>query len=128
MDVTSKKTLLIGAGALGSPMAELLVRAGVLGMLLVDEDRFQAGNLGRHTLGLEDLNKFKAESVAKRLNSFSPFARIESYNSNFPPSDAGGSTRMNGYEIVVDCTGNDELLHELSTFEWKELRTFFQCH
>jgi ThiF family len=127
VNVTSKKTLVLGAGALGSPMAELLVRAGVLGMMLADGDLFEAGNLARHTLGLEDLNKFKAESVAKRLNSLSPFARVEWFNSDFPPSDVGGVARMNECEVVIDCSGNDELLYELSTFEWKGSRTFFSA-
>ena len=127
MDVTSKKTLLIGAGALGSPMAELLVRAGLLGMMVGDADLFKAGNLVRHTLGLEDLNKFKAEAVAKRLNSLSPFARVEWFNTKFPPSDAGRAVRMNEYDVVIDCTGDDELLYELSTFEWKGERTFFSA-
>lgn len=127
VDVTSKKTLLIGGGAMGSPFAELLVRAGVLGMMVADGDRFGAGNLGRHTLDMEDLYAFKAEAVAGRLNRLSPFARVEFFNSDFPPRDAGGAARVNECEVVVDCTGSDELLYELSTFEWKGDRTFFSA-
>lgn len=126
-EVTSKKILSLGAGALGSPVAELLVRAGAHDMLIVDDDRLEAGNPTRHTLGLDDLNKYKAAAVAKRLNQISPFAHVEAINSPFPPSAPGAAARMNECEIVVDCTGSDEVLYELSSFGWKESRLFFSA-
>jgi len=125
LTVTAKKCLFLGAGALGSSLAELLVRAGLLRMLLVDEDRLEAGNLVRHTLDLRDLNEFKAEAVAKRLNLLSPSARIEGLNSSFPPDGISDKNRIAACDLVIDCTGDDEVLYHLSTLEWANKTLFF---
>jgi ThiF family len=124
-DMISKRILLLGAGALGSSLAELLVRAGVHSMLVMDDDRLEAGNLVRHTLTLNELNRFKAESLAKRLNDVTPSAHIECLNSAFPPATGGAKARINDCEIVIDCTGSDEVLQELSSLEWNDDRLFF---
>ncbi len=124
-DMISKRILLLGAGAVGSSLAELLVRAGVQSMLVIDDDQLEAGNLVRHTLTLNELNRFKAESLAKRLNDITPSAHVEFLNSAFPPTSAGAEARINACKIVIDCTGSDEALQELSSFEWNDDRFFF---
>ena len=53
-----KRILLVGAGTIGSNLAELLVRAGAgcSGTLSIcDPDYVSVGNLGRHTLSISDL-------------------------------------------------------------------------
>ncbi len=127
LTMISKKILLLGTGALGAPIAELLVRGGTYRILVVDEDHFEAGNLVRHTLGVSDLNEYKAEAVAKRLNDMSPHARIEWINSEFPPKSASDKRRVAECDIVIDCTGSDEVLYELSAFDWSEDALFFSA-
>lgn len=124
-EMTSKKILMLGAGALGSMISELIVRGGMHHMLILDSDHLKAGNLVRHTLGLDDLNKEKAEAVAERLNNISPFAQIESITEHFPPTHPALVKQVNDSDMVVDCTGSDELLFDLSSFPWKGDRLFF---
>src|SRR6185295_3555561 len=54
-ELRSRSVLLIGAGALGSAVAELLVRGGVHKIIVMDQDILQVGNLVRHSLGLADV-------------------------------------------------------------------------
>jgi ThiF family len=123
-DMTSKKVLLLGAGALGSSLAELLVRAGVHSMIVMDSDLLEAGNLVRHTLTMGELNEFKAEAVAKHLNGVAPTAHIEFMNLSFPPTGVSAEARINSCDLVIDCTGNDEVLHDLGAFGWRSELTF----
>lgn len=123
--VTSKNIALLGGGSLGAPVAELLVRGSVLLLLIVDGDKLEAGNFARHSLGLKELNEYKAAAVAKRLNDASPHARIEAMNLFFPPTSAADRGRINECDLVIDCTGSDEVLQEMSSFEWSGERLFF---
>jgi hypothetical protein len=123
MEVVSKKILLIGAGAVGSAVAELLVRAGVQDLIILDDDRLQVGNLTRHTLGLDQINKLKAEGVAARLNQATPNASVRAICSKFPPqSDV--MPDMQSCDVVIDCTAQDEVLHDMGLYSWKSVKLF----
>jgi molybdopterin/thiamine biosynthesis adenylyltransferase len=59
---------IIGVGALGSATAELLCRAGVGKLLVIDRDVVEESNLQRQVLYTEaDISKPKAEAAAQRL-------------------------------------------------------------
>lgn len=60
--------LVLGAGALGSPVVDHLAKAGVSFITLVDPDIMDTANIGRHLLGAESIGKHKAEAVAQRIN------------------------------------------------------------
>jgi molybdopterin/thiamine biosynthesis adenylyltransferase len=64
-----KNVLIIGAGAIGSEIAESLVRSGTVKLTIIDNDSLRPHNLARHTLDARDLGEFKSESVAAKLNS-----------------------------------------------------------
>ena len=119
LSVTSNKVLLLGAGALGAPVAELLVRAGVHRMSIVDSDHLEAGNLVRHPLDLDALNQFKATAMTTRLNKVSPHARVTSLNVSFPPSTKS-DLLLNQYNLVIDCTANDEVLGHLASLAFAD--------
>lgn len=89
-EVASEHICLLGAGAVGSVVAELLVRAGCHQITVFDNDKLNAGNLVRHSLSLRDTMDYKAEALARHLNSVSPHARVDYVNSAFPPSDTKG--------------------------------------
>lgn len=122
--VTERRVLLIGAGALGSAIAELLVRAGVRCMMVLDGQTFEAGNLCRHTLGLPDLKGNKAEAVARRLCQSGPHAVIDAIHEDFPPTKEDDLQKVRSCDVVIDCTADDRLLHELSRFPWGTPKRF----
>lgn len=115
-DLTAQRVLLIGAGALGSPIGELLVRAGVTNIVPIDGEALIAGNLVRHVLTMNDLGFGKADGLARRLGALSPNVQSMGVNANFPPGDPEGLATA---DLVIDTTGNHEVLTAIEAFPWE---------
>jgi molybdopterin/thiamine biosynthesis adenylyltransferase len=122
--ITDRHVLLIGGGALGSAIGELLLRAGVRRFTVVDDETLQAGNLCRHTLTLGDLKSNKAASLAKRLGQVSPHATVDAITSTFPPAAVQDIATATACDIVIDCTAEDAVLRELARFPWGDQKRF----
>jgi len=112
--LTAKKILLIGAGALGSAVAELLVRAGVAHLEVVDDQRLKAGNLVRHTLTLSDLGDWKANALARRLNAASPNVSVAARPSSL---DQLSGEDLGSFDVVIETTGDRRVLQTMSEVE-----------
>ena len=66
--ILSSKILIVGAGGLGSPVAEFLSRAGVGLLGIVDDDKVSLSNLHRQSLyNTTDIGKFKVQIAKKKL-------------------------------------------------------------
>jgi len=109
--------VVVGLGALGSVSSDLLVRAGVGRMRLVDRDVVEVVNLQRQTLYSEaDVDKPKAEAAAERLRQVNSDVQIEGV-----PRDVHSATAkdiLQDADLVVDGTDNLEtrfLLNEAAT-------------
>ncbi len=123
-DLRSREILLLGAGAIGSAVAELLVRGGVKKLLVVDGQRLEIGNLVRHNLGLDALHDQKAPELARRLNLSSPHAEVEAIDGEFPPSEVEDRKKVLRCDTILDCTGEDSVLRHLQLFPWEGERIF----
>lgn len=121
----SKKIVIIGVGAFGSMISELLAREGCRSLVLVDGERLQIGNMSRHTLQLSDVCKKKAWSVASRLRNVNPHVSITAIDSSFPPPDGAHHATITDSDVVVDCTADDTVLHQMSVFDWQTDKQFF---
>lgn len=62
-----RRVAVVGAGALGSFVADMLVRAGVNHLTLIDGDIVEPGNLVRHLTGPDATGKNKAQAVKDHL-------------------------------------------------------------
>lgn len=113
--------MLIGAGALGSTVAENLLRDGCTNLTIVDGEKFEIGNLARHTLSLDALNQYKATAVANRLRDLSPHATIHDVNSRYPLSESDQEA-LPDPDIVLDCTGNDQVSYALDQEQWSSAK------
>lgn len=125
--LASREILILGAGAVGSAIGELLTRSGVDRITIIDGDRLEVGNLVRHTLGLDEMHEQKAEALATRLNLASPHARVQSISGRFPPDSAADKEKIKRCGIVLDCTGNDAVLRQLELFPWEEEKLFLSA-
>lgn len=105
--------LLIGAGALGSTIAELLVRGGLKDLCIIDGEVFGLGNLVRHTLTAVDVGWNKAEAVADRLNASSLDAKVTALQKKLS-SLTLPELMAREPRIVLDTTGSDQVLSELA--------------
>ncbi len=122
-NVVSSSILQIGAGAVGSTIAELLVRTGQNKLTIVDDDRVQAGNLVRHTLNIDDIYKPKVEALVKKLNRTSPHVSAKGVKMKFPQNDSK-VLNFDEFDAIIDCTGEDEVLHHLAHIEGEKERVF----
>ncbi len=116
--------LLIGAGALGSQVAETLVRMGVSEIGIQDMDLLAAGNLCRHSLDLTSIGQGKTAALVRRLNQLQPDVRAKAYRSAFPEIGPEGVIVPDSYDIVVDCTGENSVLRGLSLSPWRTEKLF----
>jgi len=116
----AKRIGIIGAGAVGSVLAELLVRAGLLWLDVVDGDKVEAGNLVRHTLALDDVGKNKAEALAKRLKKLSPHASVIGSHTVFPTVSDAVRDRLTACDMLIDCSASDEVAHAFGCAPWNE--------
>lgn len=104
----SRRVLLLGCGSLGSPVAEMLARAGIGTLELVDAETFEAENCARHVLGFSALLKSKAKTLAERLRRELPQICVSGRHvlaSNWVSERA----RPGQYDLVVDCTGESSV-------------------
>lgn len=124
--LSGRRIAIIGAGAIGSVLAELLVRGGVRELFIVDADTVEAGNLVRHTLSLADVGKPKAAALADHLNQVSPHARVEGVVEAFPhPLTAESETKLKECEVVLDCSATDDVLRVIGDWKWKSGTAIF---
>ena len=122
--ITSAHILVIGAGSVGSAVAELLARAGVSHLTIIDGETLVVENLVRHSLLLGDVGKYKAEQLVTRLNAVSPHANVEAINSKFPPTDEKSLQKIQQTSIIVDCSASDEVLNAIENFTWNGEKIF----
>lgn len=113
-----KKVLVIGCGSLGSPMVELLARAGVGSLDIVDNERFDSPNVSRHVLGLTSLERAKAKALAARLRQDIPDLHITGYQARAAEWVAEVENHKE-YDLVVECTGESSVRTVLS--QWRPL-------
>lgn len=110
--------VVVGVGALGSSVAELLVRGGVIDLTVIDGDTVIAGNLVRHTLTISDHRSSKARSVAERLNAISPFAKVASLVSMLSLNEAVAKNTLDPFDMIIDCTANDDIVRMLGRVDF----------
>jgi molybdopterin/thiamine biosynthesis adenylyltransferase len=101
--------VLVGCGALGTVTANLLVRAGLGRLRIVDRDFVEPSNLQRQTLFEEpDAREFLPKAVAaeRRLRSINADVRIEAVVADLVPENA--QELLAGFEVIIDGTDNFE--------------------
>lgn len=100
--------MVFGAGALGCPALDLLVRAGVGRVSVVDRDVVELTNLQRQTLYCEqDVGQSKAEAAVNRLRRVNSGARLEAIAEDVTRENVEALVR--GYpqpSVILDCTDN----------------------
>lgn len=107
--ISSKHILIIGAGALGSGSAEMITRAGIGKLTIIDRDYVEASNLQRQQLYTEEdvQEKLpKAAAAEKRLKAINSDVEIRAI--------IGDATAellaelVPGVDLILDATDNFE--------------------
>lgn len=135
-----KKVCVVGVGAIGSIVCESLARSGVTTLALWDDDTVEPGNICRSAYQVQDIGKSKVEALREHIVSINPFIELRTittkgYWHNLTGNEYSGPFQyMHGsfygsvnyssqedaiklldkYDLIIDCTGSNELLHFLS--------------
>lgn len=101
--------VLVGCGALGTATANLLIRAGLRKLRIIDRDFVESSNLQRQTLFDEaDARDALPKAVAaeRRLRAINSGAEVEGITSDVTPKNA--IELLSGFDLILDGTDNFE--------------------
>ncbi|MBY0123398.1 thiazole biosynthesis adenylyltransferase ThiF [Bacillus sp. S/N-304-OC-R1] len=116
--IRSKHVLMIGAGALGSGNAEILTRAGIGKLTIIDRDYVEASNLQRQQLYTEQdaLDKLpKAAAAKQRLQAINSDVTIHAVIADATPQLV--EELIQDVDLMIDATDNFEtrmMMNDLS--------------
>lgn len=103
MRLQNAHVLVVGAGGVGAYAAELLVRAGVGALTLVDGDCVQPSNVNRQLCALQStIGKPKVEVLAQRFRDINPNLRLVT-KMQFIESDDVAPLLDSSFDFVVDA-------------------------
>ncbi len=103
--IKQAKVLIVGAGGLGCPTAEFLVRAGVGNIGIVDNDIVNISNIHRQSLyDTNDIKVSKVKSAKKKLKRINPNTIIKSYNLRIDKTNV--KKIIKDYDHIVDGSDN----------------------
>lgn len=122
--VRKMKFAIIGLGAIGSCLAELLARMGVKNFILIDDEALEIGNLTRHTLGLPSLGLSKSKEIAKRLMTIEPSICVKALHKSIEVARRRDGALLEEADVFVDCTGDDAVLYNLAVMPFENAKRF----
>src|ERR1700735_3648694 len=108
-NLLASSAVLVGCGALGTVSANLLARAGVGRLRIIDRDFVEPSNLQRQTLFEEaDARDALPKAVAaeRRLHAVNSSVSVEGIVADLTPNNAG--ELLAGFPLILDGTDNFE--------------------
>ena len=107
------RVLIVGVGALGSPVALYLAAAGVGTIGLADHDRVRLSNLQRQVIhSMEGLNRSKVGGAARTVSGLNPDIKVETVEETVDERNAMGL--LGRYDVIVDGTDSFRARYLLS--------------
>lgn len=122
-----KRVLVLGCGSLGAPVAELLARAGVGELHLLDKELFGSENTARHILGASNIGAFKSGELATRLRRMVPGIAVKQLHA-LAVDWLRDQCKPGTYDLVVDCTGESAVRIALTHLRQRSLGDALVAH
>jgi molybdopterin/thiamine biosynthesis adenylyltransferase len=107
------RVLIVGVGALGSPVALYLAASGVGTIGLADHDHVRLSNLQRQIIhSMEGLNRSKVAGAARTVSALNPDIKVETVEETV---DEGNAMELLGrFDVIVDGTDSFRARYLLS--------------
>jgi len=118
--LVSTRAVLVGCGAIGAATANLLVRAGIGRLRVIDRDFVEPSNLQRQTLFDEaDAREAlpKALAAQRKLNSINSEVQVDGIVADLNPRNA--LELLSGFPLILDGTDNFETRFLVNDFAVK---------
>lgn len=108
-DMLESRVHIIGCGAIGSTVAENLVRFGITKITLYDFDTVEAHNIANQMFRHTDIGKLKIDALAEYLTEINPECAADLKL----VKDGWAGQRLSGYVFL--CVDNIDLRREIAT-------------
>ena len=109
---------LMGYGALGSGLADFLMRAGIPKIVAIDKDTFAPHNIARHTALVSDLCQYKVshlQQLAKKVNFFEKEIQTDCCAQDIANiSEEEMGEYLAGCSIAIDATADERVRRHLA--------------
>jgi adenylyltransferase/sulfurtransferase len=119
----ASSAVIVGCGAIGAAAANLLVRAGVGRLRIIDRDFVEPSNLQRQTLFDEsDAREALPKAVAaeRKLRSINSTVSVEGLVADLSPNNI--ADLLSGFDLILDGTDNFETRFLVNDFAVKSSR------
>lgn len=101
--IKNSKIIVFGVGGVGGYVCEMLVRAGVNNLTIVDFDKVDKTNLNRQIIALNStIGKFKVDVMKQRLLDINPKLNITVFNEMYTPENSNKFFKED-YDFVIDA-------------------------
>ena len=120
--------LVVGCGALGCASVDLLVRAGVGRLTIIDRDVVEPTNLQRQSLFTDDDARRgvpKAEAAARRVRAIDPSISVRGWVDDFRAENA--LQYAEGVDIIIDGLDNFEGRYLLNDLALRRTISYMYC-
>jgi len=131
--ITNAKILIIGTGAIGSIIATTLTRAGAQNIDIIDFDIKEPENVCRSEFAFSNGITNKVDELKEILTSISPFVEVTVRDSGFfhchtkilnnSPHLKSLEGALNNYDLIFDCSTDNDLMYILSRLLLRQLIT-----
>lgn len=111
-----RRVALVGAGALGSEIADMLARTGIPNWAIVDDDVLLPHNLARHALDAFAVGTSKAQALSSHIRNLLNVAAGSALKADFlNPISATDpiTTALEDSELVIDASASQPVLRSL---------------
>lgn len=82
-EIAKKQVTIVGAGGIGSWTGLLVSRLGVNGIFVYDDDIVELGNMSGQFYSIEDVGRFKVDSLYRSIQKYSGYYNITAVNEKF---------------------------------------------
>ncbi len=118
-DLRKKTVMIIGAGGLGSAVADMLHREGIK-LRIVDKGRIETADIQRQSLyTTEDDNKFKAKIIKKHLETIDPTNKVKTFHEELTKENL---FLLDSAEVVIDCSNDLETMTLVGNYAKKKIQ------
>ncbi|GGA02846.1 ThiF family adenylyltransferase [Dyella caseinilytica] len=119
--LNAKRVGMVGCGSLGSKVAAMLARVGVVDFVLVDDDLFLPGNVERNDLDWRDVGLHKASAVGEKLQRIrtgvkTNVLRRQLGGQESSTASEGTMAALSHCDLIFDATANPVAANILSQF------------
>ena len=116
--IQNSKVLVVGCGGLGSPVIDLLSRAGIGKIGIMDHDKVNISNLHRQVMFTsDDIGKYKVNILKKKISKINKKVKVKIYRNKADEKNLGKILKQ--YDVIVDGTDNFKAKFLLNKFSLK---------